>query len=85
MTLIERIENFTQLWAMILPDLPVPSASSVSRWCVYPDRAIEQGIIRAGKKFAPNRIGDTNPDPEQVAKYVCGVAASEAKTISRTT
>ncbi len=77
MTLIQRIENITRLWEMILPDIPKPQPAWISRWCVYPDSAVERGVTRASKKFAPNRIGGRTPDPELVYQYVCGVARNE--------
>ena len=77
MTLIERIENITRLWEMILPNIPKPQAAWVSRWCAYPDSAIERGIVRASKKFAPSRLGKVVPNPELVYQYVCGVARNE--------
>jgi len=77
LTLITRIENITRLWEMILPDIPKPEAVWVSRWCVYDDPAIERGIVRASKKFAPNRTGNIPPVPEQVYRYICGVSRRE--------
>ncbi|HZQ90373.1 MAG TPA: hypothetical protein VFA60_01115 [Terriglobales bacterium] len=79
MSLIQRIENIIRLWQLILPDIPKPQAVWVSRWCSYPDSAIEKGIVRASKKFAPNRTGSVIPDPELVYQYVCGVARHESK------
>jgi hypothetical protein len=83
MTLITRIETITRLWEMILPDIPKPSPTWVSRWCVYSDSAVERGIVRASKKFAPNRTGNVAPDPELVYQYVCGVARNEYQGIRR--
>ena len=79
MTLIERIESITRLWEMILPDIPKPQPVWVARWCVYPDSAIERGLVRASKRFASNRIGSDTPNPELVCQYVCGVARHEAQ------
>jgi hypothetical protein len=76
MTLLQRIENIGQLWELIVPHVPKPSASWISRWCAYPDEAIERGIIRAAKKFTAGR-GAVNPTPELVYQYVCGVARNE--------
>lgn len=78
MTLIQRIENITRLWEMILPDIPKPEPVWVSRFCVYPDSAVEKGIIRASKKFAPSRVGPVAPNRELVYQYVCGVSRHES-------
>jgi hypothetical protein len=76
MSTLQRIENIGQLWELILPDIPKPSPSWIGRWCAYPDEDIERGIIRAAKKFGPDRINGT-PDPELVYRYTAGVARNE--------
>jgi len=83
MTLLQRIESIRQLWELIVPHVPKPSASWISRWCAYPDEAVERGIIRAAKKFAADRA-TTTPDPDLVYQYVCGVARNEFEGNSRT-
>ena len=82
MTLLQRIESIGQLWELVVPNITKPSASWISRWCAYPDEAVERGIIRASKKFAANQITGI-PDPEVVYAYVCGVARNEFEDNSR--
>jgi hypothetical protein len=82
MTLIERIENITRLWGMMLPSIPAPPPVWIGRWSCYPDAAIEQGVVRASKRFSAERTGNILPMPEDVWRYAGGVAANEAKQIS---
>lgn len=79
MTLLERIDAHTRLWKAILPEVPAPDAAWVSRWCSYPDSAIEQGIVRASKKFDPRCTGTLTVDPRLIYQFVCGVARNESR------
>jgi hypothetical protein len=85
MTLINRIENITRLWGMLLPAIPAPPPAWIGRWSSYPDEAIEHGVVRASKRFSPERTNDLAPDPQTVWKYAGGVAANEAKTAAHET
>jgi hypothetical protein len=75
--LLSRIENISKLWAMILPDIPPPPAAWLGRLCTFPDAAIELAIVRASKKFSPDRV-DGAPDPEHAWKFVSAVTTKEA-------
>lgn len=78
MKLLSRIENIVRLWELIVPTIPKPSPSWIARWCVYPDEAVERGIIRAAKKFAAD-LSIKPTDPDLVYQYVCGVARNESE------
>lgn len=78
MTLLERIDSHTRLWKAILPAVPAPDPVWVSRWCAYPDRAVEQGIARASKKFDPQCTGAPTTDARVIYQFVCGVARNES-------
>jgi len=77
MTLIQRIENVNRLWGMIVPHVPLPPAAWIGKWCVYPDAAVERGIVRASRKFSAERLCNTTVEPALVYQYVCGVARNE--------
>lgn len=79
MTLMERINHFTELWQIILPEIKTPSPVCISQWLVYSDAAVEKGILRASKRFAPHRTA--TPEPEVIYRYVCGVARHEAEVV----
>jgi hypothetical protein len=78
MTLLNRIESTTKLWTIILPNFPAPQPPWVGRLCKYPDSAIEEGIVRASKKFSPDRVGK-NVTPEDVWKNVSGTVRAIAE------
>jgi hypothetical protein len=82
MSLIDRIENITKLWGMLLPEFPKPTPAWIGRWCAYPDSAVERGLIRAAKKFGPE-IARGAPDSELVCQYICGVARHEFESRER--
>jgi hypothetical protein len=80
MSLLNRIENITKLWRMVLPNIPPPPAAWIGRLCSFPDEAIEHAIVRASKRFSPDRV-DGTPEPEHAWRFVAAVAAGEAKQI----
>jgi hypothetical protein len=79
MTLLNRIEDVMKLWGMIFPNISTPPAAWIGRLCQYPDEAIGIAIVKASKKFSPDRNTDT--DVEHVWRYVAAVTASEAKDL----
>jgi hypothetical protein len=78
MKLLNRIEEITRLWEMIVPNFSVPPAAWLARLCAYPDSAIEGGIIRASKRFSPDRVDESVQD-ENVWKYVSATARAIAE------
>jgi hypothetical protein len=77
-TLLNKIENVTKLWEIILPNFPVPPTPWLARLATFPDSAIEAGIIRASKKFSPDRVDESVRD-ENVWKYVSGTVRAIAE------
>jgi hypothetical protein len=74
MTLLNRIEQVSKLWAIMLPHVQAPEPAWVGRWCDYPDKIIEKAIVRATKKFRT----DSTVAPEAVWRYVSSVVRNEA-------
>ena len=78
MTLLEKIDNISKLWTLMLPHVPAPSPVWMGRWAASsPDAAIERGIVRASKVFSAERYVEAIP--EKVHRYVTGTIRREAE------
>lgn len=73
MRLLNRIEATIKLWEIVLPHFPAPPDTWIGHLCTYPDEAIEEGIVRASKRFSPDRI-DEYVTPEDVWRYASATA-----------
>lgn len=72
--ILQRIDNITRAWQLMVPHLPAPPTETVGRWLFYPDAAIEQAIMRVASKFKRANIDLRTFDPNQAYRYVTGTA-----------
>ncbi|HKV92334.1 MAG TPA: hypothetical protein VJW20_07280 [Candidatus Angelobacter sp.] len=73
MTLLQRIDDLLATWRIVLPHLPPPAPEDAVRWLHYSDTAVEQAILRTGKKFAAHKI-DAQFDPSRAHQYATATA-----------
>jgi hypothetical protein len=74
MNLLQRVENITKVWQIMLPHLPAPSPETVGRWLFYNDSAIESAIVRTASKFKREKIDLATFDAVQAYRYTTGTA-----------
>lgn len=74
MNLLQRVENITKVWQIMVPHLPAPSPETIGRWLFYPDAAIEAAIVRTASKFKRSKIEPATFDPVQAYRYTTGTA-----------
>ena len=56
MTLLDKISHFQQVWRVVLPHIAEPSPEDAARWVCYPLEAVENAILRTGKRFNSSRL-----------------------------
>lgn len=78
MTLAEKIAGFIELWKMALPHVEPPSVQDAARWGRYQPETVERAILRAGRRFAFDKITSTFR-PNEAHRYVSAVAREETE------
>ena len=70
-TTLQRIENATGLWKLLLPLIPQPEPRQFMLWTNrFTDPQVEKALTRAHKKFAHIQ---RQTEPTDVHRYVTGV------------
>jgi hypothetical protein len=80
MTLAEKIAGFIELWRMALPHVEPPSVQDAARWCRYHPETVEKAILRAGRRFALDKITPAFR-PDEAHRYVSAIAREETERI----
>lgn len=72
MKILERSKQALELWQAVVPFCLPPDTRQFIRWANrFPDDFIEHAIMRAGRKFNPDKC--ETPDNEIVHRYVSGI------------
>jgi hypothetical protein len=83
MTLLKRIEDVRQLWTILMPHITPPADGVFVAWITrFSEAAVEAGMVRGSKKFAPRKIG-ASFDSAQAHKYVAGTIKHECEAQKR--
>lgn len=52
MNLLQKIDNTRSAWALLMPNISVPTDTWLAKWCAgYGEDAIERAILRTSRKF----------------------------------
>ena len=76
MSILERLATTKKLWAVLLPDCPVPEDRQLGRWVSqFSEDEIEYAMGRTGHKHRQGSFSSA----EQTCRYLTGVLINERR------
>jgi hypothetical protein len=74
MSILFRVKQLEQLWALLLPTCPIPDQPQLGRWASrFRDEELEYAVNRTAQKFRLGMPSESNA----VARYVSSVLNNE--------
>ena len=83
MTALEQIAAYQLLWVTVIPHLPPPPPEDVARWFAFEPSAVERAIVRAARRFSPEKLAP-NFDPVEAYRYTTALARTNNEHNSTT-
>jgi len=73
MTMLKRLDRYSELWRIALPHIEPPTIQDAGRWAEYPPAIVERAILRTARKFAQVKIA-SGFIPSEAYRYASSVA-----------